>query len=295
MEFPVTLFLDPQNPLSVRLRLSDDPFLRFSFADTDGSPIAEDPITSFARIEFRPEPLRHLVFAGPSVTRSVVFETDEDYSQFLQALASRLVMNPQESNPSAMSLVHEAPNRHSERSLVACLFRAIQDRHFPHLARRPVDGIVSGPIDVSVPCQPAAFNIEAARGDDLRTVNWALLKVPDDAWPAVFQLLLSASRPPDYEDLSEQWRLTTVGQWNQHLLLRQFVAGLDNWLLHSQLPSKGHKQAFFNVMMGLFTESFATLVLDDGVLFVCDLIFRLFVRNATDDGAFVLATGDVLP
>jgi hypothetical protein len=205
------------------------------------------------------------------------------------------MMNPQESNPSAMSLVHEPPHQHSERSLVACLFRAIRDRHFPHLARRPVDGIVSGAIDVSVPRQPAAFNIEAARGDDLQTVNWALLTVPDDAWPAVFQLLLSASQARDYEDLSEQWRLTTVGQWNQHLLLRQFVAGLDNWLLHSQLPSKGHKQAFFNVMMGLFTESFATLALDDGVLFVCDLIFRLFVRNATDDGAFVLATGDVLP
>jgi hypothetical protein len=295
MEFPVTLFLDPQNHLSVLLCFSDDPSLHFSFADADGSPIAKDPLTSFASVEFRDDPPRHIVFSGGSVTRSIIFETDEDFRRFLDALGARVMMNAQESNPSVLSLVHEPPKQPSRHSLFGHLIRMVPDLS-PRIRgpRRPVDGIVSGAIDVSV-LRQALFKIEAAGEHDLKNVNWAVLSVADDDWPAVFGLLLDAPRSGEYENLSQQWRSTIVDQWKRHFLLRKFVAGLDNWLSHSQLPSRSHKQAFFNVVMGLFTDSFGTLVLDESLLFVCEFFFKLFVRNSTDDGAFVLATGEVLP
>jgi hypothetical protein len=288
MEFQVTLLLDPQNPLPVSLHFLFTPSLRFLFIDSTGSPIAEDYLSSFDSLEFRDEPPLNIVFSGPSLTRSILFTTDEDSKRFIDALVSHVTINPNTANPSALSLVNDT-KLFGRNSVLVKNVCALVDQ------LRPVDGIVSGTIDPSVPCQLVLFNIEAARGVDLKSANWAVLKVADDDWPMVFRMLLNAPRSDDYADLSKQWQLECVDQWERHFLLRTFVFGLDNWLSHSQLPSKCHKQAFFNVLMGLFTDSFGTLVLGDGLLFLCELMFRLFVRDVMDDGAFGLATGEVLP
>jgi hypothetical protein len=139
----------------------------------------------------------------------------------------------------------------------------------PH---RPTDGILNGTIESATP-GPVAFDRASASASELRGLNLSVLEVSADAWPVIFTRLLGADDATDYENLTQQWRLTTLDQWNRHAAMRRFVGGMDNWLLHSEVANK---QLFFNVAMALAAERFFTIELSDTLLVICEHMAELF-------------------
>jgi hypothetical protein len=160
---------------------------------------------------------------------------------------------------------------------------------------RPVDGIILGTIDPSLPSlQCAALTSAEAESLNLAPVFFSRLCIPIDVYAIIYTRLFSSAAGPmaDYMQIREQWQLTSHAEWAHNYGLRLFVHDTEQWL--EQAPLIGHKQVFFNVCMSLFTFRFGELNLKNHtqLMFLIKTVFMVFLKSKRKQERIVARGGE---
>lgn len=279
----IDLLLDESTPLPATLTLktrgSD---ISFTFLDTQGQAIATDLISQFRTIQISEENSLMTTLNGPFVTRCMIFHNERDMGKLYQLLHETASLKPRESDPRTFDLFD---NRNGVTKFI--------DKIKQTKTVKQVDGFMYGTIDSVLPSMKLnQMSKEAAETCNLIDLNLSAYHFDVACFAILFQRLLNPDDvSEEYEQLKQQWKLTSVNQWNHDFKLRKFVHKLDSWISKSGIENEHLKVLTFNVCITLFTHYYGALEFNEQlVCILTTLMFSLFTA-VTDDEGVEMTTG----
>jgi hypothetical protein len=265
------------------------------YLNGDNMVIASDNLSAYKFFQLDQRNHRQCLFRSPLVDRTVVFQRDCDSADFLSLMTRHGHFAAVPNNPYSFEISIQA---HRPTDLFGYMNRLYHqfsgDQTSPPC--RPVDGIVLGTIEPSLPpLQCAALTFDDAESLSLSPAFFSTLLIPIDVYPVIYsRLLCGAASIADYLRIREQWQLTSHAEWGHNYGLRVFVHDTERWL--DQAAVIVHKQVFFNVCMSLFTFQFGELSLKNHLqlMFLIKVVFLVFLTPKCTHERIVARGGETL-
>lgn len=265
--------------LLLKIRGTD---ISFTFLDTQGQAIATDLISQFRTIQISEENSLMTTLNGPFITRCIVFRNERDMGKLYQLLHETASLKPRESDPRTFDLFD---NRNEITKFIDKIKQTKTVKH--------VDGFMYGTIDSILPSMKVSqMSKEAAETCNLIDLNLSAYHFDVACFAVLFERLLGIGDvSEEYEQLKQQWKLTSVNQWNHDFKLRKFVYELDSWIAKSDMDNEHLKVLLFNVCVTLFTHYYGALEFNNQLICILTtLMFSLFTA-VTDDEGLEMTTG----
>jgi hypothetical protein len=283
MRFLVHLLINNSTTVVAHLSVTIKPSqVILQYLNDDGALVASDNLSAYQFFHVDLSNHRQCIFRSQLIDRTIVFQRDNESTEFLSLMTKSGVFSAVPNNPFSFTI--SIPQ--SQPSGFFGYFNRMY-RDIPGISRQ-VDGIVMGAIEQTLPSN----SLTRLSPTDVNCQLFSNISIPRSVFPTVFSRLLDVKNCPtaDYLKVKKQWELTSHAEWDHFYGLRVFVRSTDEWLERSEIV---HKRHFFNVCLSLFTYKFGDLKPPNHpqIMFLVAVIFAAFLTGECLNGKILAQDG----